>query len=76
MPYAVKTNPEITHFSLRQAHVFLPRRLVPQHHLPGSAPARNTLYLPRTTPRRPPGAQLRAPTPRRRHFARVLGFEF
>ena len=35
---------------------------------PGSAPARNTLSSPRTTPRRPPGAPSRAPTPRRRHF--------
>jgi len=54
------------HFSLRQVHVFLPRRLFPKHNLPGSAPARNTLYLPRTTPRRPLGAQLGTPTPRRR----------
>jgi len=28
---------------------------------PGSAPARNTLYSPRTTPQRPPGAPSRAP---------------
>ena len=35
---------------------------------PGSAPARNTLSSPRTTPRRPPGAPSRAPTPRRRQF--------
>ena len=35
---------------------------------PGSAPARKTLYSPRTTPRRPPGAPSRAPTPHRRHF--------
>jgi len=81
-----------THFSLRQVHVVLPRRLVPQHDLtsvcdrftlfshvvwfrsmisPGSAPARTASSSPRTTPRRPPGAPSRQPTPRCRHFERA-----
>ena len=46
------------------SHVVWFRRMIS----PGSAPARNTLSSPRTTPRRPPGAPSRAPTPRRRHF--------
>jgi len=47
-----------THFSLRQVHVVLPR------------PARTASSSPRTTPRRPPCALSRAPTPRREVAAR------
>jgi len=42
---------------------------------PGSAPVRTASSSPRTTPRRPPGAPSRAPTPRRRaHFGKPAFF--